>query len=81
MSPTANEKTQATIRTVLPIVGLAVAGLIWGIRLEGKINTHIAVDTQDAIHIKESLSRIEADGKVTELDVKDIKAYLMKSPP
>jgi len=80
MTPTSNEKTQASVRTWLPVATLAIGVIIWGVRLEGKINTHIAVDSQDAIHFKESLDRIERDGKATAKAVNDIKDWLMKTP-
>ena len=73
MSPATNEKAQAMIRTWMPIIVLAVSTIVWCIRLEGKIDTHIAVDTQDAIHTKETMEEIKGD-------VKAIKTFLMKTP-
>ena len=77
MSPATNEKTQALIRTWMPIIVLAVSTVIWCIRLEGKIDTHIAVDTQDALHTKETMEEIKLDVK----DIKkDFRTFLSKMP-
>ena len=77
MSPTSNEKTQALVKTWMPVIVLAVSTIVWCIRLEGKIDTHIAVDTQDAMHTRDTMEEIKADVK----DVKkDFRTFLSKMP-
>jgi|GEM_PF-4494148 hypothetical protein len=64
------EKTNSFIRTYMPIAVVFVTGLAAFYRLEAKVDQHIAVDTQDAIHTKETMEEIKGD-------VKEIKGFLI----
>jgi len=65
MSPT--EKFQGWFRLTWPILALLIiqggAGVNAYYNLKSKVDTHIAVDTQDAEHTKETMEEIKGDVK------------------
>jgi hypothetical protein len=81
MAPVTVEKLNTYLKIFAVVIGLLCTGFgSWYAQKEAvrdvqaELDKHIAVDTQDAIHTKETLTRIENN-------IKDIKAWLMKSPP
>ena len=84
MAPMTAEKLNTYLRTVAILGGIIAAGVTsWyankdAIRaVDAKLETHLAVDAQDAEHIREALVRIETDVKGTEAAVNEIRRLLM----